>query len=394
MRELARHMRNGLGGVAVAFSLLYLMAAGLTLSPSLDHSAFAQSVRPPANAVTPAEMGQNPRNLDVSRYKGTWGEVRRGMEGFVGIPDQKEGVLVQASGQVWRSVHTGALLRWGGWGLAIVVVLIGIFYVWRGTIAIEHGKSGHLVERFNAIERFAHWLLASTFIVLAITGLNMLFGRRLFLSRPGDINVAPDFSSAQGFYASLTYWGKIVHDFSSWGFIAGLILVFVLWVGQNIPNKADLEWLAKGGGLFSKGVHPPSRKFNAGQKVIFWLVVILGGTLAFSGLCLLFPFQISPWSGTFAFLNHFGFGLPTKLLAIQEMQLSQLWHAIVALVLIAVIIGHIYIGTLGMEGAFDAMGTGKVDENWAREHHSVWVDEMAEANKDAAAKGGHAQPAE
>ncbi len=392
MRDRTRRVRAGLGATGLALATLY--AAALTLAPALEPAALAQTVRPPANAVTPAEPGQSPRDVDIGRYKQTWREVRRGVVGDVPIPDKREAVLVQATGQVWRSIHTGALLRWGGWGLALVVLALGAFYVMRGTIPIERGKSGRMIERFNALERFAHWLTASTFVVLAVTGLNIMFGRRLFLKRPGEVSIGPDFSAGQDFYAWLTHWGKVLHDFASWGFMVGLILIFVLWVGQNILNRHDLVWLAKGGGMFSKGVHVPARKFNAGQKLIFWAVVILGATLAFSGLCLLFPFEILPWNGTFAALNAIGLALPANLLPIQEMQLSQLWHGVVALVMIAVILAHIYIGTLGMEGAFDAMGTGKVDENWAREHHDLWVEELARTAKEGGPKGGRAQPAE
>ncbi len=157
----------------------------------------------------------------------------------------------------------------------------------------------------------------------------------------------------------------------------GVVMIFVLWVLENIPDKYDFAWLAKGGGMFKKGVHPPARKFNAGQKIIFWIVVLGGVSISFSGIALLFPFQFQAFSGTFVFLNFFGFDLPEDLTLLQEMQLMQLWHAVLGLVLIAVIVGHIYIGTLGMQGAFDAMGSGMVDENWAREHHSIWLAEVS-----------------
>lgn len=391
MREMAKQLTRRLRTATLACAVVYAAALGLTLSPALDSIAAGQAVRPPENAVTNAPT---PRDVDISRYKQTWDQVRRGVVGHVAIPDKREGVLVQASGQVWRGLHTRTVVQWGGWAIMLVVLALGAFYVWRGSIKIEHGKSNRLIERFNALERFAHWLTAACFILLAVTGLNILFGRVLFLKKPGEISVGADFSPSQDFYAWLSYWGKIIHDYAAWGFMAGLILIFVLWVGENLPDKHDLNWFAKAGGLFSTGVHPPSKKFNGGQKLLFWVVVLFGASLSFSGLCLLFPFQILPWNSTFAALNAIGFSLPTDLLPVQEMQLSQLWHAVVALVLIAIIIAHIYIGTLGMEGAFDAMGTGMVDENWAREHHSLWAEEVAGKDKEAGTKGGHAQPAE
>ncbi|MEH6833186.1 MAG: formate dehydrogenase subunit gamma, partial [Falsihalocynthiibacter arcticus] len=76
----------------------------------------------------------------------------------------------------------------------------------------------------------------------------------------------------------------------------------------------------------------------------------------------------------------FGFDpLPYPLAPQEEMQYAQLWHAIVSLVLTAIIFAHIYIGSVGMEGAFDAMGSGEVEEQWAREHHSLWVEDVRKA---------------
>ena len=132
-----------------------------------------------------------------------------------------------------------------------------------------------------------------------------------------------------------------------------------------------------------KGSHPPARKFNCGQKLIFWAVVIGGVSISVTGLALLFPFTIPLFADSFAFVNLFGFSLPTELTMLEEVQLSQVWHAIVGLILTVVMIAHIYIGTIGMEGALDAMVSGQVDENWAREHHSLWLEETT-AKGDAA----------
>ena len=158
--------------------------------------------------------------------------------------------------------------------------------------------------------------------------------------------------------------------------MVGLVLIFVLWVKHNIPNKWDLIWASQLGGFFSKDNHPPSRKFNLGQKLIFWAVILGGLSLSLSGIALLFPFKFSFFADTFVILNAVGMSLPTDLSPIQEQQLSQLWHGVVSLILVAIVICHIYIGSLGMEGAFAAMGEGMVDENWARDHHSIWVAEV------------------
>ena len=158
--------------------------------------------------------------------------------------------------------------------------------------------------------------------------------------------------------------------------MAGLALSFVLWVKDNIPSRLDIEWLKAGGGIFKKGVHPPARKFNAGQKIIFWAVMIGGLSVSLSGIALMFPFTTTMFADTFAVLNMVGFNLPTDLTALREQQLNQLWHGIVSLALMTMIMAHIYIGSVGMEGAIDAMNTGHVDRNWAKEHHNLWVEEV------------------
>ena len=160
-----------------------------------------------------------------------------------------------------------------------------------------------------------------------------------------------------------------------------------------MPAKIDIDWIKAGGGIFAKGVHPPAKKFNAGQKMIFWITMIGGLSVSLSGIALMFPFQTDMFAKTFGILNMVGFDLPTALTALQEQQLNQLWHGIVSMVLMTIIIAHIYIGSVGMEGALDAMNSGKVDRNWAKEHHNLWVEEMEAGKKTKRARKSPA-PAE
>lgn len=291
-------------------------------------------------------------------------------------------VIMQDSGMSWLKFREGPLLRYGGYLLLGMVGLLALFYLIRGKIRIDGPKTGQKILRFTAIERFAHWLMGGSFILLAVTGLIMLFGR---------IALIPLFGS--GVYAPLAMAGKWVHNNVAWGFMIGLAMVTVFWIAHNLPNRHDLVWLAKGGGLFSKGVHPPAKKFNAGQKIIFWSVLVLGVSISLSGLSLLFPFEMPMFAKTFSMLNAtglpqlLGFGeLQTVMTPHQEMQLAQTWHAIVAFVFIAIILAHIYIGSVGMEGAFDAVGTGEVDVAWAKEHHSLWYEEATSAEVTKAAE--------
>ncbi len=295
-------------------------------------------------------------------------------------------LLVQDGGMEWLQFREGPLSRYGRDFLLAVIFLLVVFYLVRDRIRIGAGRSGVTIQRFNFIERFAHWLLAGSFILLGLTGMITLFGRKALLPY-----VSPEL------YSGLATGSKWVHNNVSWAFMLALILVFLFWVIHNLPSRTDINWMAKGGGIFSDA-HPPAKKFNAGQKLIFWSVIILGGSISLSGLSLLFPFELQLFAPTFAKLNALGvpgwFGaepLPEVLAPHAEMQLAQLWHAIVSFVLMGIIVAHIYIGSVGMEGAYDAMGTGEVDINWAKEHHSLWVDEV-QAKQDASSK--QATPAE
>ena len=350
-----------------AFSLFFglvLLLAALAAVTAPTSSAWGQSAdqttaESPTGGNVPGNVLGNAADSDF------WRAIRQGEAGQVSIPDAQAGRLIQSEGDNWRAVRNGPLTVYGAWAMLGVVAIIALFFAIRGRIRIDAGPSGTTIERFNMLERTAHWITATSFVILALTGLNILYGRHVLLPILG-----PEIFSA------ITIAGKYAHNFLSFAFMVGVVLIFFLWVGRNIPGKRDLHWLAVGGGLFKKGVHPPAGKFNAGQKLIFWSVVLGGVSISISGLALLFPFQFALFGGTFEVLNIFGLGLPTDLTMMQEMQLSQLWHGIVALILTAIVIGHIYIGSLGMEGAFEAMGTGQVDLNWAKEHHSLWVNEV------------------
>ena len=286
-------------------------------------------------------------------------------------------VLVQDGGMAWYQFRQGPLAQYGGWLLLGTLGALVLFYLLRGRIGIDGERTGRTVLRFKFIERFAHWMLAGAFILLAITGLLTLFGRKFIAPYLGkELNT------------TLLSAGKFIHNNVAWAFILGLGMVFFLWVWHNIPNRTDLKWFAQAGGIIGNK-HPPAKKFNGGQKIIFWSVILLGSFIALTGVALLFPFELQLFAKTFSILNDIGAPgwvgmdpLPIALAPQEEMQLAQLWHAMVAFVLMAIIVAHIYIGSVGMEGAYDAMGSGEVEEAWAHQHHSIWLDEMKAAKPD------------
>ncbi|MEJ5232728.1 MAG: formate dehydrogenase subunit gamma [Geminicoccaceae bacterium] len=338
-----------------ALLLAFFLACG---SGPADGPALAQTPGP-ESAAPPVNLAPEGSRADV------WRAIRQGEQGYVAAPNVAGGQLIQSEGEVWRDVRLGAYKLWAGWILLGMLGLVALFFALRGRVPLEAGPSGRTIERFNGLERFAHWLTATTFIVLALTGLNLMFGRTLLLPLVG-----------KDIFAVLTQYGKLLHNYLAFGFMVGIALMFVLWVWYNIPNRYDIVWILKGGGLFG-GSHPPAKRFNAGQKFVFWSVILLGFSLSLSGLQLLFPFTFSFFDSTFGFLNQWvGTSLPTGLSPMAEQQLAVLWHGVVSVVLIAIVIGHIYIGSIGMEGAFQAMGSGRVDLNWARQHHDLWVAEL------------------
>ena len=299
-------------------------------------------------------------------------------------------VLVQDGGMAWYQFRKGPLVKYGGYLLLGTLAFLALFFLLRGRIRVDGEKTGRTVTRFKFIERFSHWLLAGSFIILGVTGLFVLMGRMF---------IAPYLG--REFNATLLVWSKVIHNNVSWAFMLALILIFVMWVWHNLPSRHDLIWIVQFGGIIGKK-HPPAKKFNAGQKLIFWSVILLGGSISISGLSLLFPFELPLFAKTFAVLNDWGVPgwfdmgpFPTELSPQEEMQFASLWHAIVAFMLMAIILAHIYIGSLGMEGAYDAMGTGEVDEAWAHQHHSIWLDEVkAREAKAAKAPPPDATPAE
>ena len=294
-----------------------------------------------------------------------WRAIREGGRGSVAGGNERSGFLMITGGQNWRAFRNGPLATWSAVVILATIGLLALFFALRGRMAMAHGPSHRRIKRFNWFERMSHWTLAISFILLALTGFNLLFGRALLLPLIG-----PEA------FSTMTLAGKWIHNYVSFAFMIALALVAVLWILENIPNRHDLKWLARGGGMIGKE-HPPARKFNAGQKIIFWVTVIAGISISLSGWALLNPFETSMFSDTFAGINGvFGTGLPTGLTALEEQQYQAAWHAIVAVFMSVVVIAHIYIGTVGMEGALDAMTRGDVDANWAKEHHSLWVDEI------------------
>lgn len=344
--RLLSHLRFVVAAVAVALTVAIVAPAPVS----------AQVENGKAWAPVPAQGGPTAAASEQQLLNNLKGGVIRG---DVSIPDKKSANLIHPAGRNWQSFHTVTLKWIGGIAILGMIALLIIFYMWRGTIKIEGGRSGRTMVRFTGFERFVHWLTASTFIVLGITGLNITFGRALILPWLG-----PEAFSAW------SEWAKYSHNFISFAFTLGVVLMFLMWVGQNFPTAADVTWFKMGGGMGKGGDHAPAWKFNAGQKLLYWFIVLGGVAMIVTGFVLMFPF----YNG----------------LNVGNMELAQIFHGVIGVLFVALIIAHIYLGTLGMEGAFESMSDGTVDVNWAKEHHPLWVEE----EKQRGAESGRTQPAE
>ena len=289
-----------------------------------------------------------------------WRQVNSGVAGFSSLPKSEApeaGVLIQPfvqypgsrvtnAGEAWRQVRNNWLIPYGGSLLLIVLAAIALFHFKVGPIKVHGEPTGRMVERFSAFERAAHWANVAAFLVLAVSGVVMAFGKFFLLPIMGTT-----------LFGWLTYALKNAHNFAGPLFAVSLLVVIVTFMRDNLPAKGDLAWLLKGGGIFS-GHEIDSGRYNAGEKVVFWGgVFVLGITVVVSGLAMdkLLP------------------GLSYDR---STMQIAHMVHSVANLLMLVMMMGHIYLGTLGTKGAYEGMRTGYVDEIWAEQHHKLWLDDI------------------
>lgn len=329
-------------------SALLLMAAlmlGAPATPSLSEGGLAPGI---STNPGPANTLGGKSNTEY------WRQIRQGKAFTLVNPQMGPPVLVQAEGQIWRVRRVEMVKRYGGYLILTMLAAILLFALLRGRVRIEGGRSGQTIARFSQAERTIHWFVAAVFIMLGVSGLVLLFGRSVLLPVIGK--------TAHGVLASAMMQG---HNLLGPLFIIGIVAMAVVYFKDNLPRSADIAWILKGGLLFKW--HVPSWKYNAGEKIWFWIAVIGGLAISGSGLLLDFPWVAQN---------------------LQQLQLANLIHSIAGVILIAFAIVHIYLGTAGVEGALEGMTRGEVDENWAQEHHHLWADAVTgKTPADAALSG-------
>lgn len=285
------------------------------------------------------------------------------LDGFTYYENGSLGFVTAPQGRAWRDFRVG----WSRWihGILIALAIAAVLglYLWRGSQGYERDPQGRRVPRFRFLDRVVHWTTAISFVLLALTGLTLVFGRLIIQPWAGDAA-----------FGALAGFGLLVHNQLGIVFLLGVVAMAGLWVQDNLFNRVDLAWFKAGGGLPS-GSHVPAEKFNGGQKLIFWITILGGIAMGITGILLM---------------------LPISTIGLTGMQLLHGGHTIVAALMIATIIGHAYLGSVGVSGSFDAMWKGDVDRRWARTHHPLWMDRLEgrDAATDVPKKAARIEPAE
>jgi formate dehydrogenase subunit gamma len=367
-------MQRGMHKLLVAVALaLPLVLHAQTAAPAADAAKPAGG--PPAGFVAPAEPKPDESNAERAKSQPGnnapfWRAVKE-QQGYTSLPGAERGMLIQpfvdypgstftTAGEAWRQVRNDWIIPYGAALLGIVLLAIALFYWRRGSLG-HATRGGRTIERFTPFERAAHWTNAVTFVVLAVSGLVMAFGKFVLLPVIGGT-----------LFGWLTYALKTAHNFAGPLFAVSLTIVIITFIRDNLPRAEDATWIARAGGMFG-GAEVPSHRFNAGEKLLFWGgVLLLGLVVVGSGL----------------FLDKL---VPGFVFTRGEMQVAHMIHATAAILMMAAFLGHIYMGTLGMKGAYSAMRTGYVDESWAREHHALWAEDI-EAGKIPAQRSAPPQP--
>jgi formate dehydrogenase subunit gamma len=353
-----KFLRGLLAACVLALPLAALQAQ--TTAPNApapdDPVAGADGQRQP----TPNETNAERARTQPGNNAPFWRAVKNSgnQPGYSSLPGAEKGVLIQpfvdypgstltTAGEAWRQVRNQVIIPYGGALLLIALLAIGIFYFARGPIGGHHPETGRKIERFTPFERATHWTVAISFAVLGISGIVMAFGKYFLLPIMGGT-----------LFGWLTYALKTAHNFAGPLFVVGLVVMVIAFARDNLPRAADVAWLAKAGGLLGGKEEMPSHRFNGGEKLVFWVgVLVIGVIVSVSGL---FLNQLVPG---FAFTRG-------------EMQVAHMVHGVASMVMMALFFGHIYMGTLGVKGAYSGMRTGYVDEAWAQDHHALWAEDV------------------
>ncbi|MGR5117458.1 formate dehydrogenase subunit gamma [Vibrio astriarenae] len=321
----------------------YLRRVSLALLPMLAAMVLALSL-----PVSAEQVQNDVAQREMTQMAGAdfWRQVRQGETGTTSSTFPEHGMLISTPGQTWYILKEKWMSPAGAVAIFGSIAMVTLMYIVVGPLKLSAPRTGRKIKRWSRMDRALHWSMAFTFLTLAFSGLMLVYGKHFL--KP---------------YIPTELWGFIIqlakdyHNYIGPIFYVLLLGILIKWWRKSIPSKVDLQWMLKLGGMVGKhkGSHPSAEFSNAGEKILFWMLIVVGTVVAFSGLVLDFPI----------------FGQTRR-----DMELSNLVHMLAALILICGFVFHIYIGLFGMEGALEGMVTGEVDETWAKEHHDIWYEEV------------------
>ena len=316
------------------------LAAALCVAATL---AAAQSPAVNSTEAGDAKAQQQRQVTQPLNNQPVWSEIRSGAPQVTTVRGRETNVLIQPEGQTWRALRV-PILFWGGIIVALAILGLAVFYLLRGTMGAAGKPGERVIERFSPMDRYAHWFVAIVWVALAITGLILSLGKAVLLPLVGYT-----------LFSWLATLAKTIHNFAGPLLIIGVPWLFFRFIRDNGIGAEDFRWFVNIMGYFT-GHEYPSERFNAGEKLVFWLVLTLGSTaLIVTGLILLFP-NFDQTRST--------------------MQVANILHAIAAYLCIGLALVHIYLGTIGLQGAYRAMRDGCVTESWAEHHHLRWYERI------------------
>jgi formate dehydrogenase subunit gamma len=295
------------------------------------------------------DSGVNPR-------ANFWESVRQGASGYTSVETRGHHMLIQNAGQNWRQVRNGMLSSLSPWLLAGLLFIIGAFFVISGKDKLEEPPSGERIQRWSLAERMLHWVTATLFIIMVITGLSMLFGRRVLIPVMGHDT-----------FAAYADYAKLIHNYLGPLFFASILVEIIAWVKYNIPKKMDLVWFKNFGGMVVSGARPHAERINGGEKAWFWVMATIGVGVCLAGLVMDFP---NIWESR------------------STMQVAHVIHVSLAMLFLTASFGHIYMGTIGAEGTFEGMWKGYVSAEWAKQHQDLWYEEKVSEKQGSTTEEG------
>jgi formate dehydrogenase subunit gamma len=239
-----------------------------------------------------------------------------------------------------NQIHQMYLTPYVSVGILFIAFFLVLHYTGQGPKVADFYNAPGEIQRFSLTERWTHLFRMASFGLLVLTG---------FIFFYNSISLSDIFFNSSGAAVRFHWIVGLV-------FIAASVISIALWARDARFASYDKEWLKNHGGYIGgKEVYVPAGRMNAGQKIFFWLTVFLTVIMGATGAMLIFK-------------NNLPLGLSCILSTV---------HGFFAIVFVAAIIAHAYLGTIANPGTWRTLVDGKVSRSWAEKHHSEWYKEIS-----------------